>query len=1122
MASQEELLQRQSELIAQLKEAHSRDRNRLIKKLNRVQQELDQPQLIYDHRGDVRIKPRSSDNYSFGPQQAEEAIAKKLTEEKGQSTIVQQDGRTYRVFGDGSFVETRSPQAQFSSGSGQINTLPNTPLGGVPVSQLRPETAFETAKRVSEYEQTLAAQGVPQEQRLEEVAKLQSFRDVRVDPATGLAYGLTPGGFQRLPDTAQLEQQRTIIKKVESGTINLSDILPAGRQLPLTPENVRALQEIFAASEANRQAQSEIPQVVPTQQEAAQRFIKSTSPQALVESDYVQLGFAAKDILKSGLSEGITAASKLFRSGDSPLQSVSEAEQRGAFTRLTPKEEQAYQNFVATVGGTAGAGALILAPVAAPFATSVVATLLTPVGVYQARQDIGEALLTPTPGKVFDAVISTGLSALDIAAVKATTTSRFKDFVTPKIVRGTPRETEILVSSELDSIPIQRFNQGDVQTVSAKVTESRSLQDAVIIPFKRTQFGMTTEYEAVFPRSQFSQSSTAFDIGKEIDSGKIAGFVSSDIKGGTAVFAPVVVKKGSLIEGQDNIRIAMKEAKLSDDPILLSKPKSPKSLAELSSDTIISYDTYRTQAELRLREGDEGVFSLKGTAATIGADSFSPQVIGGEIRTPKAIEGEFKVELDASLSVDERVIKQESFDGIVADFTDAGFESSNVRKTAERRVRPSSTEVEITSTDLYQQTATKGTDVFAEGDILTKSYVTSPGKEKGSEFDFEPYEEGFDIVNPFVASSKSQSNQVKRLKAPEVPEVEFQPIVTKRTVGDELDSDLIKLGRSGSQLPQKSMDVSLSSPTKFEEDIFAGDVKFKMEAGPSTPDAEMDFSRKARSIIKPINVPKSKSSFSIENEIVSLDDIEVVPTRKITSKFGAASKLSTGQRINTEFASSFRTDEIVKSQSESALKSLSNIKTEQITRPMQKPVQEVRVNTEFKSAQITELKSLTEIKSMSEFKTVQITTPKTPSIPKTPRIEIPGKPPRGPPRLPELELDFDGERGYNALVKERGKYIKVNKKPQSMMAALSLGQEYVDNTAAKSFKIIPTKGKAQTAESNYMFDDDKLRRPKRGDSKVYIEKNKYAIDTEGERQGITVKGLRARKRKSIFGEFKFK
>ena len=80
-----------------------------------------------------------------------------------------------------------------------------------------------------------------------------------------------------------------------------------------------------------------------------------------------------------------------------------------------------------------------------------------------------------------------------------------------------------------------------------------------------------------------------------------------------------------------------------------------------------------------------------------------------------------------------------------------------------------------------------------------------------------------------------------------------------------------------------------------------------------------------------------------------------------------------------------------------------------------------------------------------------------------------------------------------------------------------MGMRAVDQTVARTFKISKA-GKTVAGESTDYYwnaNQHKVRKPIRKGrfvpkTNIYIEKAKYAIDTPGEHQGITVKGWKAR------------
>lgn len=118
--------------------------------------------------------------------------------------------------------------------------------------------------------------------------------------------------------------------------------------------------------------------------------------------------------------------------------------------------------------------------------------------------------------------------------------------------------------------------------------------------------------------------------------------------------------------------------------------------------------------------------------------------------------------------------------------------------------------------------------------------------------------------------------------------------------------------------------------------------------------------------------------------------------------------------------------------------------------------------------------------------------------------------------------------GFNVFVKDRyifhGKktkperFVKVNRYPLSRGDALGLGGSAVDNSSAASFKIKPTGGVVKPlglvvdpwSKINTKYNS---RQTKKG--LVFVEKNKYRIDTKGEVEGVSALGWIAKQKKSV-------
>ncbi len=110
-------------------------------------------------------------------------------------------------------------------------------------------------------------------------------------------------------------------------------------------------------------------------------------------------------------------------------------------------------------------------------------------------------------------------------------------------------------------------------------------------------------------------------------------------------------------------------------------------------------------------------------------------------------------------------------------------------------------------------------------------------------------------------------------------------------------------------------------------------------------------------------------------------------------------------------------------------------------------------------------------------------------------------------------------RGFSVSVKTKGRFQKINKKPLTRSSALGLGASFVDRGVEKSFFI--TRSKKKTKAQSILgiegsFNPFKFRRPVRRSKlprETFIERDAFAIDTPGERQGITFKGLLALERR---------
>lgn len=150
---------------------------------------------------------------------------------------------------------------------------------------------------------------------------------------------------------------------------------------------------------------------------------------------------------------------------------------------------------------------------------------------------------------------------------------------------------------------------------------------------------------------------------------------------------------------------------------------------------------------------------------------------------------------------------------------------------------------------------------------------------------------------------------------------------------------------------------------------------------------------------------------------------------------------------------------------------------------------------------------------------------------KTPFPSFTPFPPPPPPKfLLGIPIIFGGldvgtgkERteGYDAYAKHKGKFIKLNKKALPRKEALGLGGRVVDETTSAQFNIRKSKQKVKPSMKLFSEWDvlsSKFRPRIRGkryvnEPNTFIERNLFRIDSQGEFEGITVKGWKAKKRK---------
>jgi hypothetical protein len=120
-------------------------------------------------------------------------------------------------------------------------------------------------------------------------------------------------------------------------------------------------------------------------------------------------------------------------------------------------------------------------------------------------------------------------------------------------------------------------------------------------------------------------------------------------------------------------------------------------------------------------------------------------------------------------------------------------------------------------------------------------------------------------------------------------------------------------------------------------------------------------------------------------------------------------------------------------------------------------------------------------------------------------------------------------KSYHVYAKSGRKFVKVSRKPLSKLDALNAGSFAIDNTTAKTFKIvsagkrkqiasIPQSQKGYYNRMSNKFREFRIRRGRKFSISPnrYIEKRRYGIDTRGEKKGLTIsRFLKQRTRYSV-------
>jgi len=163
-----------------------------------------------------------------------------------------------------------------------------------------------------------------------------------------------------------------------------------------------------------------------------------------------------------------------------------------------------------------------------------------------------------------------------------------------------------------------------------------------------------------------------------------------------------------------------------------------------------------------------------------------------------------------------------------------------------------------------------------------------------------------------------------------------------------------------------------------------------------------------------------------------------------------------------------------------------------------------------------------------EYPIISKPKPYTPNYPSKPYLTLKTPPTTTTTRLfgrssskkPYKKDTYTPSQAFDVLVRTTGKWTKVSTpKTLNYFAAKQKGFSIADNYAERSVKLKPTNKTAQIISNKnpknaYKFSWNKSKNKKLKLS--FIEKSKYAIDTKGEFNKITYKGIMSRKKKKGF------
>lgn len=118
------------------------------------------------------------------------------------------------------------------------------------------------------------------------------------------------------------------------------------------------------------------------------------------------------------------------------------------------------------------------------------------------------------------------------------------------------------------------------------------------------------------------------------------------------------------------------------------------------------------------------------------------------------------------------------------------------------------------------------------------------------------------------------------------------------------------------------------------------------------------------------------------------------------------------------------------------------------------------------------------------------------------------------------EVSYIPQVKVDATKKHKARWVSITKEPLPMNQAKGIAAYVTDNTVSRSFKLKESKKKPKPNPSYNMLWGTKqhkfrpkIKKGQKMQNPPWIEKTKYAIDTTGEFQGITVQGWKAQRNK---------